>query len=100
MTHLDTDPANTPSQVAAVAAYTGRYADGAAVIVGGDFNATPDRPAMEAMAARFVEADAGEDAFTGGCSAAHCGAPPGTHTPPTRSTTCSCPAVTSPTSRR
>jgi endonuclease/exonuclease/phosphatase family metal-dependent hydrolase len=77
VTHLDTDPANTPSQVAAVAAYTGRYADGAAVIVGGDFNATPDKPAMRPMAAGFVEADAGQDAFTGGCSAAHCGSAPG-----------------------
>jgi endonuclease/exonuclease/phosphatase family metal-dependent hydrolase len=76
-THLDTDPANTPSQAAAVAAHAGRYAEGAAVVVGGDFNATPDEPAMGPMAAGFVEADAGHDAFTGGCPTVRCGSAPG-----------------------
>jgi endonuclease/exonuclease/phosphatase family metal-dependent hydrolase len=80
-THLDTDPANTGSQVAAVAAYTGRFAD--PVVVGGDFNARPGDPAMTAMADGFVEADAGEDAFTGGCSRGACGTGPG-YAHPTR----------------
>jgi len=70
-THLDTDPANTESQVAEVAAYAGRFPG--AVVVGGDFNARPADPAMAAMDDRFVEADGGGDAFTGGCSRPRCG---------------------------
>jgi endonuclease/exonuclease/phosphatase family metal-dependent hydrolase len=71
VTHLDTDPKNTPSQVAAVA----RHASGIAgpVIVGGDFNALPANPAMRPLYDRFDEAGAPADAFTSGCSAAHCG---------------------------
>lgn len=72
-THLDTDPANTAGQVAAVAHHAGGYRAGAAVVVGGDFNTTPGRPALAAMDAGFVEADAAHDAFTGGCSRAGCG---------------------------
>jgi endonuclease/exonuclease/phosphatase family metal-dependent hydrolase len=71
-THLDTDPVNTPSQVAAVAAYADRFPG--PVVVGGDFNARPNDPAMAPMADRFVEADAEDDAFTGGCPRPHCGA--------------------------
>jgi endonuclease/exonuclease/phosphatase family metal-dependent hydrolase len=81
VTHLDTDPANTASQVAAVAAHAGRFPG--AVVVGGDFNARPDDPAMAPMAGRFVDADANHDAFTGGCSRARCGAGPG-YAHPTR----------------
>jgi endonuclease/exonuclease/phosphatase family metal-dependent hydrolase len=70
-THLDTDPANTTSQVAEVAAYAGQVPG--AVVVGGDFNARPDDRRMAVMADRFVEADDGGDAFTGGCSRPRCG---------------------------
>jgi endonuclease/exonuclease/phosphatase family metal-dependent hydrolase len=71
-THLDTDPANTAIQVAAVAAYASRDRGGAAVVVGGDFNVTPGQPAMRPMYARFAEVDpTGTD--TGGCSRARCG---------------------------
>jgi endonuclease/exonuclease/phosphatase family metal-dependent hydrolase len=80
-THLDTDPVNTASQVAAVAAHAGGFDD--AVVVGGDFNARPRDPAMAAMAGEFVEADAGGDAFTGGCPRPRCGSAPG-YAHPTR----------------
>jgi endonuclease/exonuclease/phosphatase family metal-dependent hydrolase len=80
-THLDTDPANTASQVAAVAAYAGRFRG--AVVVGGDFNARPHDPALTPMTGRFVEADADHDAFTGGCSRTRCGTGPG-YAHPTR----------------
>jgi endonuclease/exonuclease/phosphatase family metal-dependent hydrolase len=82
-THLDTDPANTGSQVGAVAEHAGAFRADAAVVVGGDFNTTPDRPALEPMDAGFVEADAADDAFTGGCSRARCGGGPG-YAHPTR----------------
>ncbi len=82
-THLDTDPRNSPSQVAAVADHVGAFRAGAAAVVGGDFNTTPGRPALDPMEAGFVEADAADDAFTGGCSRAHCGAAPG-YAHPTR----------------
>ena len=82
-THLDTDPANTPSQVTAVAEHAGTFRAGAAVVVGGDFNTTPGRPALDPMDADFVEADAADDAFTGGCSRARCGDRPG-YAHPTR----------------
>jgi endonuclease/exonuclease/phosphatase family metal-dependent hydrolase len=81
--HLDTDPANTASQVAAVADHAGALRADAAVVVGGDFNTTPDRPALDPMKTEFVEADAADDAFTGGCSRARCGADPG-YAHPTR----------------
>ncbi|HST64918.1 MAG TPA: endonuclease/exonuclease/phosphatase family protein [Mycobacteriales bacterium] len=71
VTHLDTDPANTASQVAAVAAHTGAYKR---VVVGGDFNAPPGSPAMAPLYRAFREVGGG---FTGGCSAARCGARPG-----------------------
>jgi endonuclease/exonuclease/phosphatase family metal-dependent hydrolase len=83
VTHLDTDPANTASQVAEVAMHAGTFTDGAAVIVGGDFNTTPGRPALDPMDAGFVDADAAADAFTGGCSRARCGDGPG-YAQPTR----------------
>ena len=82
-THLDTDPANTASQVTAVAEHAGAFRAGAAVVVGGDFNTTPGRPALDPMDAAFVEADAADDAFTGGCSRARCGDGPG-YVHPTR----------------
>jgi endonuclease/exonuclease/phosphatase family metal-dependent hydrolase len=82
-THLDTDPANTASQVAAVASWAGGFRGRAAVVVGGDFNTVPGAPALDPMGAGFVEADAGEDAFTGGCARARCGAGPG-YAHPTR----------------
>jgi endonuclease/exonuclease/phosphatase family metal-dependent hydrolase len=86
-THLDTDPANTASQVAAVAEHAGAFRAGAgvgaAVVVAGDFNATPGRGALDPMDAGFVEADAADDAFTGGCSRARCGDGPG-YAHPTR----------------
>lgn len=82
-THLDTDPANTASQVTAVAEHAGAFRAGAAVVVGGDFNTTPGRPALDPMDADFVEADAADDAFTGGCSRARCGDRPG-YAHPTR----------------
>ena len=82
-THLDTDPANSPSQVAAVADHVDAFRAGAAVVVGGDFNTTPARPALDPMEAGFVEADAADDAFTGGCSRTHCGDAPG-YARPTR----------------
>jgi endonuclease/exonuclease/phosphatase family metal-dependent hydrolase len=79
--HLDTDPANTPSQVAAVAARTAGFtAD--SVVVGGDFNATPDSAAMDPMYGAFDEAEpvrGGE--FTGGCVVTRCGSRPGYHHP-------------------
>jgi endonuclease/exonuclease/phosphatase family metal-dependent hydrolase len=81
-THLDTDRANTASQVATVAAYAGRFTADAAVVVGGDFNATPDLSAMHPMYAGFTEVDPA-DANTGGCSRARCGHPPG-YAHPTR----------------
>ena len=81
--HLDTDPANTPSQVAAVAEHADAFRVGAAVVVGGDFNTTPRQPALDRMEAGFVEADAGDDAFTGGCSRDRCGDAPG-YAHPTR----------------
>lgn len=71
VTHLDTDPANTRSQVAAVAAAVARFP---AVVVGGDFNALPDGPAMTPLYAAFREVGGG---VTGGCPAAGCGAGPG-----------------------
>ena len=74
-THLDTDPANTPAQVAEVARRAGGFAG--PVVVGGDFNVTPDRPAMAPMAARFAEADGSRRQLTGGCSRARCGTLPG-----------------------
>ncbi|HEY6749510.1 MAG TPA: endonuclease/exonuclease/phosphatase family protein [Mycobacteriales bacterium] len=77
VTHLDTDPANTPSQVAAVAAAVAGFPP---AVVGGDFNALPDSPAMTPMYASFREVGAG---FTGGCPAARCGAGPG-YAHPTR----------------
>ncbi len=77
VTHLDTDPRNTPSQVAAVAARTAGFP---AAVVGGDFNALPDSPAMRPMYAGFDEVGGG---FTGGCSAARCGSEPG-YAHPTR----------------
>lgn len=83
VTHLDTDPANTPSQVATVAGHVDPFRAGAAVVVGGDFNATPDRRALGAMEAGFAEADAAHDAFTGGCSRHRCGDGPG-YAHPTR----------------
>ena len=82
-THLDTDPANTASQVAAVAEHAGAFRADAAVVVGGDFNTTPGRPLLHPMDAGFVEADAADDAFTGGCSRARCGDGPG-YAHPTR----------------
>jgi endonuclease/exonuclease/phosphatase family metal-dependent hydrolase len=82
-THLDTDPANTAGQVAAVARHAGAFRADAAVVVGGDFNTTPDRPALDPMDAGFVEADAADDAFTGGCPRARCGDGPG-YAHPTR----------------
>jgi endonuclease/exonuclease/phosphatase family metal-dependent hydrolase len=82
-THLDTDPANTASQVTAVVEHAGAFRAGAAVVVGGDFNTTPGRPALDPMDADFVEADAADDAFTGGCSRARCGDGPG-YAHPTR----------------
>ncbi len=82
-THLDTDPANTASQVAAVAEHADAFRADAAVVVGGDFNATPGRPALDPMDAGFVEADAADDAFTGGCARAGCGDGPG-YAHPTR----------------
>jgi endonuclease/exonuclease/phosphatase family metal-dependent hydrolase len=81
--HLDTDPANTPSLVAAVADHVNAVRAGAAVVVGGDFNTTPGRPALDPIEAGFVEADAAHDAFTGGCSRHHCGDGPG-YAHPTR----------------
>ena len=72
-THLDTDPDNTTSQVAAVADHAGAFRADAAVVVGGDFNTIPGRPALDPMEAGFVEADAADDAFTGGCARARCG---------------------------
>jgi endonuclease/exonuclease/phosphatase family metal-dependent hydrolase len=80
-THLDTDPANTPAQVAEVARRTGAFPG--PVVVGGDFNATPDKPAMGPMAARFSEADGSRRRFTGGCSRARCGSRAG-YAHPTR----------------
>jgi endonuclease/exonuclease/phosphatase family metal-dependent hydrolase len=77
VTHLDTDPANTPSQVAAVAARTAGFP---AVVVGGDFNALPDSAAMRPMHAAFEDVGGG---LTGGCSAARCGPEPG-YAHPTR----------------
>jgi endonuclease/exonuclease/phosphatase family metal-dependent hydrolase len=77
VTHLDTDPANTPSQVAAVAAAVAGFP---ATVVGGDFNALPDSAAMAPLYAGFREGGGG---FTGGCSAARCGAGPG-YAHPTR----------------
>ena len=71
MTHLDTDPANSPSQVAAVAA---RTAPLGRAVVGGDFNATPGSAAMTPLYAAFREVGGG---FTGGCAAARCGPGPG-----------------------
>jgi endonuclease/exonuclease/phosphatase family metal-dependent hydrolase len=71
VTHLDTDPLNTPSQVAAVAARASTFPT---VVVGGDFNARPDSPAMRPLYAGFEEVGGG---FTGGCPAARCGARPG-----------------------
>lgn len=68
VTHLDTDPANTPSQVAAVVAAVAGFP---AVVLGGDFNALPDSAAMTPLYARFREVGGG---LTGGCSAARCGA--------------------------
>jgi endonuclease/exonuclease/phosphatase family metal-dependent hydrolase len=82
-THLDTDPANTASQVAAVADHADGYRAGAAVVVGGDFNSTPGQPTLDPMDAGFVETDAADDAFTGGCSRARCGDGPG-YAHPTR----------------
>ena len=76
-THLDTDPANTASQVTAVADRADRYRADAAVVVGGDFNTTPGGSALGPMDAGFVEADAADDAFTGGCRRARCGDGPG-----------------------
>jgi endonuclease/exonuclease/phosphatase family metal-dependent hydrolase len=75
-THLDTDPANTASQVAAVDDHAEAFRD-AAVVVGGDFNTTPGGAALHPMTAGFVEADAADDAFTGGCSRDRCGDAPG-----------------------
>lgn len=77
VTHLDTDPANSPSQVAAVAA---RTAPLGRAVVGGDFNATPGSAAMTPLYAAFREVGGG---LTGGCAAAHCGAGPG-YAHPTR----------------
>ncbi|HEY7104526.1 MAG TPA: endonuclease/exonuclease/phosphatase family protein [Mycobacteriales bacterium] len=82
-THLDTDPANTPSQVAAVADHADAFRAGAAVVLGGDFNTTPGRPALDPIDTGFVETDATDDAFTGGCSRARCGDGPG-YAHPTR----------------
>jgi endonuclease/exonuclease/phosphatase family metal-dependent hydrolase len=79
VTHLDTDPANTAGQVAAVAAHARTFGS---VVVGGDFNALPTSPAMRPMYDAFAEADPG-DAVTGGCSAARCGHRPG-YARPTR----------------
>jgi endonuclease/exonuclease/phosphatase family metal-dependent hydrolase len=72
VTHLDTDPANTPSQVAEVAARTASLSP--VVVVGGDFNATPDSAALRPMDAGFREVGG---APTGGCAAARCGSRPG-----------------------
>jgi endonuclease/exonuclease/phosphatase family metal-dependent hydrolase len=77
VTHLDTDAANAPSQVAAVAARTTAFT-GDLVVVAGDFNATPDSAAMDPMYGAFDEVEprpGGE--FTGGCPAPHCGSRPG-----------------------
>jgi endonuclease/exonuclease/phosphatase family metal-dependent hydrolase len=77
VTHLDTDPANTPSQVAAVAARTTAFT-GDLVVVGGDFNASPDSAAMDPMYGAFDEVEPGRGGeFTGGCSAPRCGSRPG-----------------------
>jgi endonuclease/exonuclease/phosphatase family metal-dependent hydrolase len=77
VTHLDTDPANTPSQVRAVAARVATFGD---AVVGGDFNATPGSPAMAPLYAGFTEVGGGD---TGGCAAARCGSRPG-YAHPTR----------------
>jgi len=82
-THLDTDPANTASQVATVADHADAFRAGAAVVVGGDFNTTPAQPALDPMRAGFVEADAADEAFTAGCARARCGDAPG-YAHPTR----------------
>jgi endonuclease/exonuclease/phosphatase family metal-dependent hydrolase len=81
VTHLDTDPANTPSQVAAVASRAGSYQAGGTVVVGGDFNTAPDSAAIRPMYDLFAEADLADDQFTGGCSNARCGERPGYHRP-------------------
>jgi endonuclease/exonuclease/phosphatase family metal-dependent hydrolase len=81
VTHLDTDPENTPSQVAAVAARAGSYLSGSPVVVGGDFNTTPDSTALRPMYDLFAEADSADGEFTGGCSRARCGDRFGYHRP-------------------
>jgi endonuclease/exonuclease/phosphatase family metal-dependent hydrolase len=77
VTHLDTDPANTPSQVAAVARHAAALGP---AVVGGDFNAVPGAAALAPMYAAFDEVGGG---VTGGCAAARCGAGPG-YAHPTR----------------
>jgi endonuclease/exonuclease/phosphatase family metal-dependent hydrolase len=72
-THIDTTPANKASQVAAVASRAGSYRAGGPVVVGGDFNVTPDNAVIKPMYDLFVEADAADGEFTGGCSSARCG---------------------------
>ncbi len=73
VTHLDTDPANSPSQVAAVAGRTAAFPG--PTVVGGDFNAPPDSAAMDPMYGAFDEVEPGRGgAFTGGCTTTGCGA--------------------------
>jgi endonuclease/exonuclease/phosphatase family metal-dependent hydrolase len=73
VTHIDTVPANKASQVAAVASRAGSYRAGGPVVVGGDFNVTPDSPVIGPMYDLFAEADSADGEFTGGCSSARCG---------------------------
>lgn len=81
VTHLDTDAANTPSQVAAVASRAGSYRASGPVVVGGDFNTTPDSAAIRPMYDLFAEADSADGEPTGGCSGAPCGQRRGYHRP-------------------
>jgi len=84
-THLDTDPANTASQVTAVAEHAGALRAGRR-----STRWTPTSSRRTPPTTRSPVAARGPAAATD----------PGTCTRPARSTTCSCPAATSPAFRR
>jgi endonuclease/exonuclease/phosphatase family metal-dependent hydrolase len=93
VTHIDTNSANIPSQISAVASRARGYWSGHKVLVGGDFNTTPGSSALNPMYSTlysggtgvFNEADSGNfsrggggtgstyNEYTGGCLHWPCG---------------------------
>jgi endonuclease/exonuclease/phosphatase family metal-dependent hydrolase len=93
VTHIDTGSANIAPQISAVASRAGGYWPGHKVLVGGDFNLTPESSALNPMYSTsypggtgvFNEADAAgfsrngggvsssSNEYTGGCASRPCG---------------------------